>query len=98
VGSGNSEPPIPEILRPFCIFWQGFFWVEVTGSPGGSIEVDKASALENPIEDGCRAYLRRGRTLPQSFIGLLVVKIIRPLPQVPIVHHMEEQRWQRPAA
>jgi hypothetical protein len=26
----------------------------MTGSPGGSIEVDKTAALENPIEDGCR--------------------------------------------
>jgi len=46
VRSGNSEP--------FCIFWQGLFQVEMTGSPGGSIEVDKAPALKDPVEDGCR--------------------------------------------
>jgi hypothetical protein len=33
---------------------QGHFQVEMTGSSRGSIEVDKATALENPIEDGCR--------------------------------------------
>jgi hypothetical protein len=26
----------------------------MTGSPGGSIEVDKAPALKDPVEDGCR--------------------------------------------
>ena len=46
MGSGNSEP--------FCVFFQ----VEMTGSPGGSIEVDKAPTLENPIEDGrCHIFV-----------------------------------------
>src|SRR5258708_7444403 len=31
----------------------------MTGSPGGSIEVDKASALVNSIEDGCRHWSDR---------------------------------------
>jgi hypothetical protein len=44
VDSGNSEP--------FCIFLQGLFRVEMTR--GSIIEVDKATALEDPIEDGCR--------------------------------------------
>ena len=44
VGSGNSEP--------FCICWQAFFQVEMTGSPRWSIEVDMAPALKNPIENG----------------------------------------------
>ena len=50
VGSGNSEP--------FCIWWQAFSQVEMTGSPRGFIEVDQAPALENPIEDSrCRIFV-----------------------------------------
>src|SRR6267143_2217730 len=48
VRSGNSEP--------FCICWQGLFQVEMTGSPGGSVEVD------NPPN----GPLRSGRDQPSA--------------------------------
>jgi hypothetical protein len=61
----------------------------VTGAPGGSIEVDKASAFEDAIQDGGRQILVVQHSSPLAE-GLIGGKDHRSFSQVAIVDHVKQ--------
>ena len=87
VGSGNSGLPIPEILSRFVFSGKvssRLRWRVLPEGPSRWIKRPRSrtrSRMAAAISSSCR-------TFPHSFSGLLVVKMHRPLPEVPIVHHM----------
>jgi hypothetical protein len=60
----------------------------MTGPLRGSIEVDKASTLEDPIQNGSRQILIVQYFAPRTE-RLVGGKDHRPLLQVAMVHHVE---------